>query len=101
MNLKEDLQLECNIKVATRLKQLRLEHSFSIKELSQRTGISPYNLSKIEKCLRLIEMYEVILIAFAYDLDWLEFIKELCKFYTDEFGKKAILQKESNHPNRS
>ena len=98
MNLIEDLQLECNIKVAARLKQLRLEHGFSIKELSQRTGMSPYILSKIEKCLRLINVYEVILIAFAYDLDWIEFIKELSKFYPDEFGKKVILRKVSNHP---
>lgn len=107
MNLKEDLQLECNIKVAARLKQLRLEHGFSIKELSQRTGKSQYILSRTEKCLRLVKPFEILLIAEAYDLDWVELSIEISKIYEVEVKeillerKKALLLKEHSNPKRS
>jgi len=59
---------EGNRRVVAFLIQLRLDHGFSIKELSQLTHLSVYILKKTEECKRLIKNNEVRRLSKVYKI---------------------------------
>ena len=87
---KVDCQSEGNKKVIAYLVQLRIEHGFSIKELSRLSGINEFKLRLTEKYLRRMKLNEVALLAIVYKRNVIDFCMELYEIYKYHTLKGAI-----------